>query len=77
MKTSLSDLEKQAEIGWIPQVGDIYYWRESSTRHGNIFRNVVISYDPVKKIVHGRETSGFGERRYLCDVFHISGERKT
>lgn len=57
---------------WIPEEGDIYKWGEHCVRRkGTIIKGIVISYDPVKKIVRGR--CGLGkigptERRHLNDV---------
>ncbi len=69
--TKLSDLEKQAEENWIPKPGDVYYWRERSTRRGNIISGIVISFDPQKQIVRGSLANHSTERKYLVDIFHI------
>lgn len=73
----IGNLEKQSDIdnpNWVPKAGEYYAWRESNTRHGDLLIRRVIDYDTEKKIVHGREPSKMGERRYLSSVFKIPEE---
>jgi len=64
-------MEKR-EPEWIPQPGEVYEWDEKCTCRGAKIRGVVISYDPVKRLVHRRMGNGCGERRHIEDVHLVN-----
>ena len=70
-EAQIKEIESNCPTNWMPHVGDTYAWRRNTLRKARLLTGVVISYDPIKKLVRGRLPSGNTERRHLCDVFRL------
>ena len=73
-RRKIGNLERQSiseNPNWIPQTGEYYAWRESNTRHGDLFIRRVIAYDSEGKIVKGRILNTMMESRHLSGIFRL------